>query len=173
MGECKAGCFHLLTFLPESSANTPAARHHSPKLVQGGRRGARPMPWPPSWPRPGTGDSQDAGPLPRRHWADAHALCPLPSPFWGLGQWFGYPPLVGWGEQGQKPTQGPFCVTGPAHEMRHERRTRVAWMGLLRPGGRGAAYGAGEDPGEEKLSGLSQAGAELGVRGMGSGTKDG
>lgn len=45
--------------------------------------------------------------------------------------------------------------------------------GVAEAGGRGEAYGAGEDPGDEKLSGLSQAGAELGVRGMGSGTKDG
>lgn len=45
--------------------------------------------------------------------------------------------------------------------------------GVAEAGGRGAACGAGGDPGGEKLSGLSQAGAELGVGGMGSGTNDG
>lgn len=36
VGECKAGCSHLLTFLPEPSANTPAMRHHSPELARAG-----------------------------------------------------------------------------------------------------------------------------------------
>lgn len=108
VGECKVGCFHLI-FLPESSANTPATRHPAPKLVQGGLRERNPVPWLLSWPRLGR-EGQDAGPLLGRDWAGALTLCPR--------QWFGYPPLVVWREQRQKPTLGPCCVRGPVRGIR-------------------------------------------------------
>ena len=39
VGEYKAGRLHLVTFLPESSANTAATTHDAAKLGRGGRRG--------------------------------------------------------------------------------------------------------------------------------------
>ena len=49
----------------------------------------------------------------------------------------GDPHLVGWGEQGQKPIQGPHCVTGPACGIMHGERTWVVQMESLRLGGEG------------------------------------
>lgn len=145
VGECKAGRFHLLIFLPESSVNTPATRHHSPKLVRGGLREHTPMPRLPSWPRPRR-EGQDAGLLLGRDWAGALTLCPLPLPSWGPRQWFRCPPLVGWGEQRQKPTQGPRCVMGACPW------DRAARLGRLRLGRDGQPAGRTENQKEARSS---------------------
>lgn len=104
VGECKAGRSHLLTFLPESSANTPATTHVSPKLVWGGHRGAGPeqaaVPALPQKRRSGCWTA--AG----RDWAGPVALCPLLSPSWGPGQCFAGPPLLA-GERRTEAHRGP------------------------------------------------------------------
>lgn len=117
VGECKVGCFHLLIFLPESSANTPATRHPAPKLVEGGLRERTLVPWLLSWPRLGR-EGQDAGPLLGRDWAGALTLCPqtvvwVPSPCW-LGR-----------AKTEAYTGAPLCHGACAWDQ-------VVWVGRLR-----------------------------------------
>lgn len=150
VGECKAGRFHLLTFLPESSANTTATTHESPKLVRGGRRGDALLPWPPPRPCLRRGAGQDAGLLLGRDWAGALALCYLPSPFRGLDSGWG-PPLVGWGERGQQPTRVPLGQ-GSACGIGHERRMRAVWTGGRLKAEERAACGAGGEQQEVSSS---------------------
>lgn len=152
VGECKAGRPHLLTFPPESSANTPATTHSSPKLVQGGHRGAGP-------------DAPAASPaLPQKRrragcWTAAGWSLGSPPP--GPLSPSLHPPRAPAGSQG--------LAVGPA------RRDNVGSMdGEAEGPPRGCSMKAdGEQEGGEKLCGLSQAGAGLSVGGIGSGAKDG
>lgn len=166
MGERKAGRFHLL--MSAGTISNPCREAPFSKACTGGP-GARPMPGcrPPSAPERRSGcwtvAGQRLGRCPR--------LRPLPLLPGGLpGPWFGYPPLLS-GREGQKPTQGPRCVTGlpVGLSMRRERRRRG---GEDRLGGEGVCRRVGNQR-SEQLSGLSQAGAGLGVGGTGSGAKDG
>lgn len=97
-------------------------------------------------------------------WPSVPSLRPPGVPDRVLG-----PSPVGWGEQGQKPMQGPCWVTGPACgvSVRGECGRR-GWGGR----GGGSLKAGREQGGGEKLSGLSQAGAGLSVGGMGSGAEN-
>lgn len=134
--ECQAGRFHLLTFLPESSANSPATTHYSNACSREGSEGhtQRPLCL------PGLALGEEMVRVPDCCWLGTGqvslAICPLPWPYMGLQQWCVGPPAVAWGCKGQRLSEGPSRDTGPASgdSLRGESGQPVA---RLKPGKRG------------------------------------
>lgn len=131
VGEYKAGRLHLVTFLPESSANTAATTHDAAKLGRGGRRGnALLAVLATTWPCLGITGLR-LGSL---------ALCYCPSPSQGLDSGLG-PLLVGWGKGG---LHFPRVLLGPGGlpvESGTRGERRQPWTGGRRKAEGGAACG--------------------------------
>lgn len=153
VGERKAGLFHL-TFLPASSANSPATTPVSPELLWGGLREARPDARCHSglaegeekvrvldscWQRPG----RSLGPF-----------FPTLHPSWGSGHWF-----VGWGEPGQSPHRHPAgscglpvasCLGGEGGSMDGESEGGRRGTGGEQEGSGGLVACSGQGPSWER-----------------------
>lgn len=163
VGKCKAGRLHLVTFLPESSANTAATTHDAPKLGWGGRRGNALLAVLATT-RPCLGiTGLRLGSL---------ALCYCPSPSQGLDSGLG-PLLVGWEKEDSSSPESCWalgaCLWGRAQEESVGSRGQEAG-GRQREGQPVGRWGTGRS---EPLRGLSRAGAGLGAGGMGARAKDG